>query len=142
MILALPTRPLLKVRTTTLVVGTTDLADLMHQTHLSLQSRSLPLMMIGSILFDLLMRTNALEVTPEEISQHVEVELEERLGWDNGHVWYEEVPQRLLFSLYEIMRTMIWPEIADHPTRKGTAVLQKLDQVRMEISMLRPERVQ
>lgn len=134
------TRPVLKVRTTTIVVGTTDLAPHMEQVNALLKGeRHLPWLIVGSTLFDLLIKTNALEMSASELSQHVEAELEERLGWQLGDFWIAPPVLTLLFELYEILRLAVWPELAANPTRKATAVLQQLDAIKLEISMMRPE---
>lgn len=133
-------RPVLKVRTTTLVVGTTDLAESMREVQALLpEGQLLPNLMLGSVLFDLLMRTNAMELSAQELSQHLEAEMEERLGWRDGGFWYRTPVQQLLTDLYDIFRNVVWPELANNPTRKATAVLQQLDSIKMELSMMRPE---
>ncbi len=123
---------------TLLVVGTSDLNPLFQVLNAKLPSNQpLPLLLIGSVLFDLLMRTQAMEMQPQELAQHMEVELEERLQWPHGALWHSSEGLALLEELYGAMRRLVWPQLQLHPHRAATAVFQRLTGTMMELGMMR-----
>lgn len=123
---------------TVIVVGTADLDPLFKTLGEQLPTgQGLPMLLIGSILFDLLLRTQALELQSQELAQHMEVELEERLQWPHGVLWYTSEGLHLLEELYGTLRNLVWPQLLQYPDSIDTAVFQRLTGTMMELSIMR-----
>jgi len=105
-------------------------------------ARTYSITIVGAVLFDLLLKSDGEQFTPEELVQHVETVIVEDLK-----LAVEKLPEyqfppfpQMLFHLYEeIFVNQVWPQIMDNPTRKMTARLSRINYETLEITFSRLE---
>lgn len=128
--------------TSALIAGTASLlAD--HGPDVPLHFyRTYSITVVGSILLDLVIRTQARQFDPNELVQHVEAVIVDDLKlYEDQNPEFQSDPMRnIVFDLYEILRLQVYPNLATSPLVLQSARMSRINYTTMEITFTAVER--
>lgn len=128
--------------TTALIAGTKSLSDEFGDFELaSYFARSVSITIVGAVLFDLLLKSEGRDFTAQELVEHCEAVIIEdlKLFEETRPIFDFDPMPAVLLHFYRIMQEQVWPAIAENPTRKMTASLQRINYQTLEVNFARLE---
>lgn len=117
----------------------TGVSSLIQQVRESLKNpNDLSLMLVGSFLFDLLIASEAMEFTADELADHLQASMEHsHVETEDDPDWHAPVVQEMLLAIYEEMRKLLWVHVNATPQARATAVFQRMNELLMEVRLMR-----
>lgn len=131
----------LRFSTAAMIAGTTSLVTDHGPDVPQHFAQTYSITVVGSLLLDLLIKSEGRHFEPFEVVQHVEAIIVDdmKLYEDQNPQFQSEPMMRIVYDLYEIMRQFVWPHLSTNSLYLQSARMSRINYTTMEITYTRVE---
>ena len=125
--------------TTALISGTTGLRDIFgNDVHRHFYD-TYSLTVVSTILFDLMIKSQAEDYSPAELTQHVEAVIinDLKLADEQNPLFQSQPMSTIVAELYQILLGSVWPFLKDNPFAQMSAHLARVNFEIIEVTLTR-----